>query len=575
MDEYRSAGLADPFFNELFVGRINQDWLNPYPTIEDDREVEKLMARRGDLADKLVSIEELEDNALEKLKRLNIMNLDHHFDIDGAGMSEMEAMHVTEILSKDLALLSTFRFTKNFGIKALLYGAEDEVLEKYLQDCTDLKRTIGFCLTEPEARSDISSLQTRAYRDPEDPDLWLISGKKSRVLVHPNTDLFIVFAQTQRSPEESARLTAFLVDLKNVKGEIEVTSGEQDMKIDGLTFANVTFHDVSCHSSHILGELGEGFHLAYTLQCLNRYSIGAEFAEMQRSMLQLMAKYCHITEQFGKRLDEFPLVRARLSRITENAYMCESISYLVGGKMTDIESGSDFSLYASECAAVQLKCKELALDTINNCIELLGTRAFAPNSRIIFDNLMNVYATCAMSGSSDVLSLQLAQAGIQYRYHFDNSYFMKNRGSDWRDGAFRQRTFLKWRDSRDEYNNFTDQWKSIKGVGVKDSYFQGALVSIIREALGAKMWGRLVTSKKLTGLLGGRWNGQLRKNFRVKNDKFQKNFENFSKIFEFLFFVHSKFFQLSFFMLTSKLLAPPDLVLTDGFKDYSTKIFMN
>lgn len=320
MDEYRSAGLADPFFNELFVGRLNQDWLNPYPTIEDDREVQKLMARRGDLADKLVSIEELEEDALEKLKRLNIMNLDHHFDIGGAGMSEMESMHVTEVLSKDLALLSTFRFTKNFGIKALLYGAEDDVLEKYLQDCTDLKRTIGFCLTEPEARSDISSLQTRAYRDPENPEVWLISGKKSRVLVHPNTDLFIVFAQTQRTEDESPRLTAFLIDLKNVKGEIEVTSGENDISLEGLNFANVTFHDVSCHSSHILGELGEGFHLAYTLQCLNRYQIGAEFAEMQRSMLQLMTKYCHITSQFGKRLDEFPLVRQRLSRITENAY---------------------------------------------------------------------------------------------------------------------------------------------------------------------------------------------------------------------------------------------------------------
>lgn len=189
--------------------------------------------------------------------------------------------------------------------------------------------------------------------------------------------------------------------------------------------------------------------------------------------------------------------------------MCESISYLVGGKMTDVESGSDFSLYASECNAVQLKCKELALDTINNCIELLGTRAFAPNSRVIFDNLMNVYATCAMSGSSDVLSLQLAQSGIQYRYHFDNQYFLKNRGSDWRDGAFRQRTWMKWRDSRDEFNNFTDQWKSTKGLGVKDSYLQGIAVTMVRETLGAKMWGRLITNKKLTGLLGGRWNAHV------------------------------------------------------------------
>jgi len=105
-------------------------------TLHRHHEERLLILEERNVVQRDVAIEELEDNALEKLKRLNIMNLDHHFDIDGAGMSEMEAMHVTEILSKDLALLSTFRFTKNFGIKALLYGAEDSILEKYLQDWT-------------------------------------------------------------------------------------------------------------------------------------------------------------------------------------------------------------------------------------------------------------------------------------------------------------------------------------------------------------------------------------------------------------------------------------------------------
>merc|ERR1711981_1536021 len=103
-----------------------------------------------------------------------------------------------------------------------------------------------------------------------------------------------------------------------------------------------------------------------------------------------MTKYVHMTEQFGKKLSEFPLVKKRLSRITENVYICESLAYMVGGKLTEIEQGSDFSLYASECAAVQVKCKELALDTVHNCIELLGTRAFSPNGRVITNQLMNI-----------------------------------------------------------------------------------------------------------------------------------------------------------------------------------------
>lgn len=132
----------------------------------------------------------------------------------------MEALHMSEILSKDLALLTSFRFIKHFGIKSLLYGATDEVLTKYMDDITSLKRSIAYCLVEPEARSDISMIQTRAWR--EGPDHWSISGKKSRVLVYPGTDLFVVFAQVQKSIDEESRLSAFLVDLQQTDGSIEV-----------------------------------------------------------------------------------------------------------------------------------------------------------------------------------------------------------------------------------------------------------------------------------------------------------------------------------------------------------------
>ena len=242
-------------------------------------------------------------------------------------MSEMEALHLTEILSKDLALLTTFRFLKHFGVKSILYGGTDEVIEHYMEDLTSLKRTIGFCLGEAGARSDISSIQTRAWKDPEQPDVWRITGKKTRVLVHPNTDLFVVFAQTQKSTEDKSRLTAFLVDLENTSGEIEVVDGSEEIDIEGLKFCTIAFSDVAVPESHILGELGEGFHLALVLQALSRYSIGAEFAEVQRVLLQYMARYCHYTEQFGKRLEEFPLVQKRLSEMAENVYVSESMSY--------------------------------------------------------------------------------------------------------------------------------------------------------------------------------------------------------------------------------------------------------
>jgi len=497
---FRTVGLTDPFLNEMYCGRLNQDWMNPFPTLDDDEEAAALHRRKGDMLDKLTDIEEFEDNALEKLKRLNIMNLDHHFDIGGFGHSEMEALHITEILSKDISLLNTFRNQKYFGVRSLLYGATDEVLKKYLNDVTNLKRTIGFCLSEAEARSDISDIQTRAVLA-EGGEHWLISGKKTRVLIHQNTNLFVVFAQTRRNLDEESKLTAFLVDLEATSGDIEVSPGDNDLSLDGLKFADIVFSDVAVPSSNILGELGEGFYLALTLQSLSRYSLGAEFAEIQRTFLQYMTKYVKLTKQFGKPLAEFPLVRSKLATLAENVYASESLAYLVGGKLTEIEEGGDYALYASECAAVQLKAREYALQSLNICIELLGTRAFSSQSREIFDQLINIYATSALAGSPDVLRLFIAQSGYQFRAAFDNEYFGSIRQGDRFDKEWRRRRGEIANDAKHEISNFTDNWKSDLALRR-----QAGVMGAIMEEMGmTKPESRVIHANKMHGLLGGRW----------------------------------------------------------------------
>merc|ERR1712168_940047 len=42
---HRVIGVADPMINELFIGRLNTDWINPFPTLENEDEVRNLMMR--------------------------------------------------------------------------------------------------------------------------------------------------------------------------------------------------------------------------------------------------------------------------------------------------------------------------------------------------------------------------------------------------------------------------------------------------------------------------------------------------------------------------------------------------
>jgi len=216
------------------------------------------------------------------------------------------------------------------------------------------------------------------------------------------------------------------------------------------------------------------------------------------------------------------------------------MSYLVSGKLTEMESGSNFALYNSECAAVQIKSKELCLQSIHNALELLGTRALSPKGKLIFDMIFSVYASSSLIGSNDVLSLLIAQSGFQFRFHFNRAYFQGLRGTDKWDQARSRRRRLMRRDMKHETENFTDMWK-------QDISAKYGLSGLFARTLAP--WERILSISKTKGLLAGRYTvhgqnskeifqGWLENNLHKEMEHLVLNVDDFSKRISMLLDLH-------------------------------------
>ena len=135
-------------------------------------------------------------------------------------------------------------------------------------------RLQAFGVTEPNAGSDTTRIQTRAERDGDE---YVISGQKIWTSRAQHSDLMLLLARTtplEMVKKRTAGLSLFLVDLRNASGQ-ELTIRPLETMINHHT-TEVFFEGLRVPAENRIGEEGKGFR--YILDGMNaeRILIAAE-----------------------------------------------------------------------------------------------------------------------------------------------------------------------------------------------------------------------------------------------------------------------------------------------------------
>ncbi len=195
----------------------------------------------------------------------------------------------------------------------LKHGSEEHKREYLPKIASGELRLQAFGVTEPEAGTDTTSLQTTAIRDG---DGYVVNGRKIYISRVQHSDLMILLARTTPLEEVEKRshgLSAFLLDLREIIGN-GLTVDPRRVMMNNETNA-LTFEDARIPYSSLIGEEGEGFR--YILDGLNaeRILIAAECIGDGRWFIERASDRARERVVFGRQIGQnqgiqFPIAQA-------------------------------------------------------------------------------------------------------------------------------------------------------------------------------------------------------------------------------------------------------------------------
>lgn len=273
-----------------------------------------------------------------------------------------------------------------------LFGT-DEQRQTWLPRVAAGQAIPAFALSESEAGSDVSAMQTTARRDG---DGWVIEGEKTWISNAGLADFYVVFCRLPEAGDKA--FGAFLVEADNpgltVSARIDVIAPHP--------LGTIAFRGCRVPSGSLIGEEGKGLKVALATLDVFRSTVGAAALGFARRALDEAVAHTTTRHAFGKPLADFQMTQASLA---DMALDVDASALLVYRAAWTRDSGAE--RVTREAAMAKLFATEAAQRVIDKSVQLFGGRGVvsgAPVERLYRE----VRALRIYEGTSEIQRLVIA-----------------------------------------------------------------------------------------------------------------------------------------------------------------------
>ncbi len=245
-------------------------------------------------------------------------------------------------------------------ISSLLVRHGSDVQRKMLPEILSMKAKVAYCITEPEAGTDVSGIRTTAEKDGNG---WRLNGGKIWIHNAPVADYGFVLARTDKEAGNRG-MSIFIVDLhaKGVeRGPKEHKMGQRASQVGALSF-----NDVSLGPDALLGDLGRGFHMMMSVLDKGRVGIAALAVGIAQAGLEAAVDYAGTRKQFGKQIAEFQGVQWLLADMAKDI---EAARLLVHSAASKIDRGQDAT---KACSMAKCFAGDIAVARTADAVQVFG-----------------------------------------------------------------------------------------------------------------------------------------------------------------------------------------------------------
>ena len=300
---------------------------------------------------------------------------------------------IRERLCYESALADLMFAMQGLGSFPITLAGSSEIKQRLLPQVRAGRRIAAFAITEPDAGSDVSAIQTTARRDGSN---FVIDGVKTFISNAGLADFYTVFAKTD--PEKGSKgISAFVVE-KDAPG---FSFEEKIELIAPHPIGRIRFDGCRVPSTNLLGEEGAGFKIAMTTLDTFRPTVGAAAGLAGRAMDEAIG-YAKRRAQFGRPIAEFQSTQIKLADMATELDAARLLVYRAAWKKDTLADRVTL-----ESAMAKLYATEAAQRIIDQAVQIHGGTGVVRGS-VVERLYREVRALRIYEGTSEIQRLVIA-----------------------------------------------------------------------------------------------------------------------------------------------------------------------
>jgi glutaryl-CoA dehydrogenase (non-decarboxylating) len=322
----------------------------------------------------------------------------------GDDMGWLPAMIITEEIARASSSMRVQVNLISLGCAYTIYRyGTEELAKKYVPKLNTAEYLGGFAITEPNAGSDVMSIESTAE---DRGDHWLLNGSKTWISNAHVADVIIYYAYTDKA-KRGKGLSAFVVELKNFNG---ITTTELDkMGSHSSPTGEIFLNNTKVPKENILGQPGDGARIVFSSLNQTRLSAAAGAVGVAQACYEEAVKYCNSREQFGQKIGQFQMNQEMIARMSTEIEAARLLVYKAAWQKDQgaLNNGLEVAQAKYFAGEVVMRCSNYAL-------RILGAYGYSTEYPVA-RNYRDAPTYIMVEGSANVCKMIIANDALGYR----------------------------------------------------------------------------------------------------------------------------------------------------------------
>ncbi|HEY2768379.1 MAG TPA: acyl-CoA dehydrogenase family protein [Solirubrobacteraceae bacterium] len=332
---------------------------------------------------------------LQKAWEVGLMNTHIPEEYGGPGLGYLDGCLIEEELSWGCSGIQTSLGCNGLATAPITLGGSEETKQKYLRPLTEELKLASFCLTEPDAGSDVSGMRTTAVKQG---DKYILNGSKCFITNGGYADYFTVYAKTDKDAGHRG-ISAFVVERD---WGVQVDKKEDKLGQRASNTATISFNDVEVPAENLLGEENKGFKLAMMTLDRTRPGVAAMATGIARAAFEFATEYSKERVQFGVPIAMHQAVQFMIADMATDVEAARLLTWKSAAMLDAGERNTLISSHAKRFAA------DTAMKVATDAVQIYGGYGFIkdyPVEKLFRDaKIMQLY-----EGTSQIQRLVIAR----------------------------------------------------------------------------------------------------------------------------------------------------------------------